>query len=141
VIKRPGYNYIDSNGNVVNQPISLLVYNENQDPTFVQANPGQVLNLADVNNGATFNLVGWISASYGMVQFTATVKLNDPNYVSPLKTRADGSQYVTISFSIQNFAGTVTKISIDFNVTLTAPLIKDIGQVYLPYVDLSITLK
>lgn len=130
-----------SNGNAITQPVTLLVYNENQDPYFVQANPGQVLNLADINNGTVFNLMGWIVASYGKVQFTATVKLNDPNYVSPLKTRADGSQYVTISFSITNFAGTSTKISIDFNVTTTATLIKDIGQQYLPYIDLSITLK
>ena len=85
--------------------------------------------------------MGWISASYGKVQFTATVKLNDANYVSALKTRADGSQYVTISFTIANFAGTTTKISIDFDVTTTAALIKDSGQVYLPYVDLSVTLK
>lgn len=130
-----------SNGNPITQPVTLLVYNENQDPTFVQANPGQVLNIADVNNGTVFNLMGWISASYGMVQFTATVKLNDPNYVSSIKTRADGTQYVTISFTISNFAGTTTKISIDFNVTTTAKLIKDIGQVYMPYIDLSITLK
>jgi len=135
------FSYTDGNGNVVTQPVSVLVYNEIQDPTFVQANPGTVLNLADVNNGATFNLVGWIAASYGQVHFTATVKLNDAKYVSALKTRADGSQYVTISFTIQNFAGTVTKISIDFDVTTTAALIKDIGQQYLPYVDLSTTLK
>jgi len=96
---------------------------------------------ADVNNGTVFNLVGWISASYGLVQFTATVKLNDPNYVSAIKTRADGTKYVTISFMIQNFAGTTTKISVDFDVTTTATLIKDIGQTYLPYVDLSVTLK
>ncbi len=100
-----------------------------------------VLNLADVNNGSIFNLSGWISASYGMVQFTATVKLNDAKYVSKLKTRADGTQYVSISFSIQNFAGTSTLISIDFNVTTSAALIKDLGQVNLPYTDLSTTLK
>ena len=129
-----------SNGQPITQPVTLLVYNENKDPSFIQANPGQVLNIADVNNGSVFNLTGWISASYGMVQFTATVKLNDPNYVSALKTRADGTQYVTISFTITNFAGTSTKISIDFNVTTTAALLKDSGQVYLPYVDLSVTL-
>jgi G8 domain len=129
------------NGNQVTQPVTLLVYDENQDPTFIQANPGQVLNIADVNNGTVFNLTGWISASYGMVNFTATVKLNDPNYVSAIQTRSDGTQFITISFSITNFAGTTTKISINFNVTTTATLIKDIGQVYLPYVDLSTTLK
>src|SRR5207248_9815032 len=84
VIKR-SFTYTDANKNVVTQPVTLLVYNENQDPTFIQANPGQVLNIADVNNGTVFNLSGWISASYGMVQFTATVKLNDPTYVSALK--------------------------------------------------------
>jgi hypothetical protein len=67
--------------------------------------------------------------------------LNDPTYVTAIKTRADGSQYVTISFPITNFAGTTTKISIDFNVTTTAKLIKDIGQVYMPFIDLSTTLK
>lgn len=139
VIKR-SFTYT-SKGSQVTQPVTLLVYNENQDPTFIQANPGQVLNIADINNGTVFNLTGWISASYGMVNFTATVKLNDPTYVSALKTRPDGSQYVTISFTITNFAGTTTKISIDFNVTTTAKLIKDIGQVYLPYIDLSVTLK
>jgi hypothetical protein len=66
---------------------------------------------------------------------------NDSNYVSAIKTRADGTQYVTISFSITNFAGTTTKISIDFNVTTTAKLIKVTNQVSLPYIDLSITLK
>jgi hypothetical protein len=80
-------------------------------------------------------------SNYGKVNFTATVKLNDPTYVSPLQTRSDGTQFITICFNIQNFAGTVTKISIDFDVTLSAPLIKDIGQLYLPYIDLSITLK
>ncbi len=129
------------NGKQVTQPVTLLVYNENQDPSFIQANPGQVLNIADVNNGTVFNLTGWIVASYGRVHFTATVKLNDPNYVSALKTRADGTQFVTISFMITNFAGTSTKISIDFNVTTTATLIKDTGQTYQPYIDLSITLK
>ncbi len=140
VIKR-AFTYTDGQGNTVTQPVTLLVYNENQDPTFVQANPGQVLNLADINNGSTFDLVGWIVASYGRVNFTATIKLNDTHYVSPVMTRADGSQYVTITFTIQNFAGTVTTIRINFDVTTTAPLLKDIGQVYLPYVDLSITLK
>lgn len=135
------FTYQDAQGNTVTQPISLLVYDEIQDPSFIQANPGQVLNLADVNNGAVFNLTGWIAASYGQVNFTATVKLNDARYVSALKTRADGTQYLTISFDIQNFAGTVTKISIDFDVTLTAPLLKDTNQVYLPYMDLSVTLK
>ncbi|MDB5392472.1 MAG: hypothetical protein JWM11_8118, partial [Planctomycetaceae bacterium] len=129
------------NGATVTQPISFLVYNENKDPTFIQANPGQVLNIADINNGTVFNLMGWISASYGKVNFTATVKLNDANYVSALKTRADGTHFVTISFNISNFAGTTTKISIDFDVTTTAKLIKDIGQIYLPYIDLSTTLK
>lgn len=138
VIKRT-FSYV-SNGQLITQPVSLLVYNEIQDPSFIQANPGQVLNLADVNNGTVFNLSGWISASYGKVQFTATVKLNDPKYVSALKTRADGTQYVTISFSITNFAGTTTQISIDFNVTTTATLIKDMGQKYLPYTDISTTL-
>jgi hypothetical protein len=130
-----------SNGQQITQPATLMVYNENQDPTFIQANPGQVLNIADINNGTVFNLTGWISASYGLVQFTATVKLNDPKYVSAIKTRADGSQYVTISFQISNFAGTVTTIRIDFTVTTTATLLKDIGQQYLPYIDLSVTLK
>jgi G8 domain len=130
-----------SNGKQITQPVTLLVYNENQDPSFLQANPGQILNIADINNGTVFDLTGWIVASYGQVHFTATVKLNDANYVSALKTRADGSQFVTISFTITNFAGTSTKISIDFTVTTTAKLIKDIGQVYLPYIDLSVTLK
>ncbi len=129
------------NGNPVTQPVTLLVYNENQDPSFIQANPGQVLNIADVNNGTVFNLTGWIVASYGREQFTATVKLNDPKYVSAIQTRADGTQFITISFTITNFAGTSTLISINFNVTTTATLIKDIGQTYLPYIDLSITLK
>lgn len=141
VIQR-SFTYLASDGQTtITKPVSLLVYNENQDPTFIQANPGQVLNIADVNNGATFNLTGWISASYGKVRFTATVKLNDAKYVSALKTRADGTKFITISFNIQNFAGTVTKISIDFNVTTSATLIKDSGQVYLPYLDLSTTLK
>ena len=61
--------------------------------------------------------------------------------MSAIKTRADGSQYLTISFTISNSAGTTTKISIDFNVTTTATLLKDMGQVYLPYINLSITLK
>jgi hypothetical protein len=128
------------NGKQITQPVSLLVYNENQDPAFIQANPGTVLNLADVKNGTVFNLTGWISASYGQIHFTSTIKLNDAKYVSALKTRADGSQFLTISFTIQNFAGTVTKISIDFDVTTTAPLIKDSNQTVLPYYDLSITL-
>ena len=51
------------------------------------------------------------------------------------------NQCITISFNISNFAGTVTKISIDFDVTTTAKLIKDIGQTYLPYYDLSLTLQ
>ena len=130
-----------SSGKTIVQPVSVLVYNENMDPTFIQANPGQILNIADVNNGTVFNLTGWIAASYGRVNFTATVKLNDPTYVSAMQTAADGSQYVTISFNITNFAGTTTKISINFTVTTTATLIKDQGQVYLPYISLSTTLK
>src|SRR5436189_6180023 len=44
VIKRT-FTYSTANGPVV-QPVTMLVYNENQDPSFIQANPGTVLNLA-----------------------------------------------------------------------------------------------
>lgn len=120
--------------------VSLFVNDENMDPSFINANPGMVLNIADVVNGTTFNLTGWIATSYGQIQFTSTVKLNDANYVSAIKTKADGTKFITISFNIQNFAGTTTKISIDFTVTANATLIKDLGQKTLPYTDLSVTL-
>ena len=53
---------------------------------------------------------------------------------------ADGSQFVTISFQIRDFAGNTMTVSLDFNVTTTATLVKDMSRRNEPLFDVSATL-
>lgn len=135
-----GWNLIQRT--ILGQTRTLLAYGDNIPPTIeFSATTPTTLNKADLDNGTTLNLdANLVDESFGKMHFNMTLKLNDSRYVSSLKTRADGSTYVTITFSIQDFAGNVSVVKLDMNVTLTATLIKDYNQKYLPYIDPSVTL-
>ena len=108
----------------------------------VRANLSTTLNKADLANGTSFVIDGQIlDDSFGSKHFNISIKLNDSNFVSPLKTRADGTQFVTISFQIKDFAGNTTLVNLDFNVTTTATLVKDMGRRNQPLFDVSATLQ
>lgn len=124
------------------QTRTILMYGDNIPPVLeFSASMPTKLNKADLDNGTQFVVTADIvDDSFGKMHFNMTLKLNDAKYVSALKTRADGTQFVTISFSIQDFAGNVSIIHLDMDVTLTAPLIKDINQKLLPNIQPSQTL-
>lgn len=121
---------------------TLLAYGDNIAPTIeLSASTPTVLNQADLDNGAVLMIsANIVDESFGKLHLDMPVKLNDPNYVSAVKTAANGSKFVTITFSIKDFAGNTTIVHLDFTVSLTARLIKDYGQKYLPYYDPSATL-
>jgi hypothetical protein len=127
---------------IAGQTRTLLVYGDNVAPTIeFAANTPTTLNKADIDNGAVLFLsANVVDDSFGKMNFSMSFKLNDPKFVSPMKTHTDGSQYVTITFSIHDFAGNVKVIKVDMKVTLAAPLIKDLNQKLLPYIDPSLTL-
>ena len=122
---------------------TLLVYGDVIGPTFqINANLSTTLNMADLANGTNFVIDGQIlDDSFGSRHFNITIKLNDANAVSVLKTRADGSQFVTISFQIRDFAGNTMTVSLDFNVTTTATLVKDMTRRNEPLFDVSASLQ
>lgn len=127
---------------ILGQTRTMLIYGDNIPPTLVlSANSPTTLNQADLDNGTMLNLSGDIvDDSTGSTHFTMSIKLNDPSAVSVQKTRPDGSKYVTITFAIRDQAGNTTIIHLDFTVQLSAILIKDQGQKYLPLIDPSATL-
>ena len=125
---------------------TLLVYGDTTDttgPTFaINPNLSTTLNKADLANGTSFVIDGQLlDDSFGSKHFNITIKLNDANFVSALKTRADGTQFVTISFQIKDFAGNTSMVNLDFNVTTTATLVKDMGRRNQPLFDVSATLQ
>ncbi|MBC7817735.1 MAG: hypothetical protein IAG10_12650, partial [Planctomycetaceae bacterium] len=98
-------------------------------------------NKADLDNGATLLVDGQLlDDSFGTLHFQQSIKLNDLKFVSALKTRADGTQYVTITITVQDWAKNKTIVNIDLNVTLTATLLKDIGRKDDPFFVSSNTL-
>ncbi len=121
---------------------TLLVYGDIIPPTFqVNSNLTTTLNNADIANGRRFVIDGQIlDDSFGSKHFNITIKLNDANSVSALKTRADGSRFVTISFQITDFAGNKSMVNLDFSVATTATLVKDLGRKNEPLFDVSATL-
>ena len=128
---------------ILNATRTFLVYGDIIGPTFqINPNLSTTLNKADIANGTSFVIDGQIlDDSFGSKHFNITIKLNDANNVSALKTRADGSQFVTISFQIKDFAGNTSMVNLDFTVTTTAILVKDMGRRNQPLFDVSATLQ
>ena len=119
------------------QPRTLLVYGDITVPTF-QFNPGlpRALNEADLRNGSTLVIDSYVwDDSSGPLRFAALVKLNDPNQVSAIRTRVNGTRYVTLSFSISDFAGNSSRIAFNLDVSSTARLIKDLNSQNMPLFD------
>ncbi len=127
---------------VLGQPRSFLVFGDDTPPNLqLSANMPGVINKADLDNGATLLIDGQlVDNSFGTRHFQQTIKLNDAKYVSALKTRADGSQFVTITLTIMDNAKNISTVHIDLNVTLTATLLKDIGRRDDPFFVSSETL-
>lgn len=127
---------------VLGQPRSFLIFSDDTPPSLqLSANMPGVLNKADLDNGSTLMIDGQlVDNSFGTRHFQQTIKLNDANYVSALKTRADGSQYVTITIIVEDRAKNKTTVHIDLAVTLTATLLKDIGRRDDPFFVSSETL-
>ncbi len=127
---------------VMGQPRSFLVFGDNTPPSLqLSAKMPGTINKADLDNGATLMVDGQVlDDSFGMLHFQQSIKLNDSKFVSALKTRADGTQYVTITITIQDWAKNKTIVNIDLNVTLTATLLKDIGRKDDPFFVSSNTL-
>ncbi len=122
---------------VLGQPRSLMVYGDVQAPTF-QFNPGlpTTLNLADLQRGTTLVIDNYIhDDSFGAKRTAVSIKLNDPQQVSELQTRADRTRFVTLTFSIQDFAGNSSQVKFDLGVTSTARLIKDLNPQNMPFFD------
>jgi hypothetical protein len=122
---------------------TLLVFGDNIPPTFQFAKGvPTTINRADLDTGASLQIDGNIlDNSFGQKHFTLTIKLNDASHVSAIKTRADGSQYVTLSFTVTDNAGNKYLASLDLTVTDTATLVRDIGIKNIPTVMPSITLQ
>ncbi len=115
---------------VLGQPRTLLVYGDNTPPNLqLDAKMPTTINKADLDNGATFQINAvQLDDSLGSQKFQQSIKLNDSKIVSALKTRADGTQFVTLTFTIQDLANNKTTIKLDLDVTFTAPLLKDFGR-------------
>ncbi len=136
----PGWNVVTRQ--VLGHPRSLLVYADSIAPTFQFATSmPTTINKADIDNGSNFVIEGNVlDDSFGRRHFYLLVKLNDARYISALQTRADGSQFVTLSFPVRDFAGNTSTASIDLTVTANATLQKDIGRKNLPTIIPSVTL-
>src|SRR5262249_20625721 len=123
-------------------PRTLLVYGDNTAPTFTaSASMPLVINKADLENGVTFFVDGFVvDDSFGQMHFVQGFKLNDAQHVSAPQTRADGSTFVTLSFTISDFAGNTAVVKLDLTVTSTAPLQSSLGRKNLPTILPSETL-
>jgi hypothetical protein len=120
---------------------TLLVYGDFTPPTF-EFNPGDIrtINKADIDNGATFVISGnIIDDSFGKRHFELAVKLNGNN-VSQIHKDAMGNDVITITFTIKDFAGNATTVSVDLQVSYNAILTKDIGRKDLETIQASETL-
>lgn len=115
---------------VLGQPRTLLVYSDNTPPSLqLNATMPTTINKADLDNGASFLIDAvLLDDSFGSRKFQQSIKLNDAKIVSPLKTKADGSLFVTLTFVVEDLAHNKSIIKVDLNVTYTATLLKDIGR-------------
>ena len=135
-----GWNLLPVAINGVNR--ALLVYGDDAPPAFsLNADTPTVVNQADIDNGSTLSIKGKIvDNSFGTRDFRASFKLNDPKHVTPVQTRADGSKFITLSFTIKDDAGNTFLVQIDFDVVNQATLLKDNGRKHLPTIRVSLTL-
>ncbi len=127
---------------VLGQPRTFLVFGDSTPPNLqLDAKMPTTINKADLDNGSAFLInAQLLDDSIGSQKFQQSIKLNDPKIVSALKTNADGTQFVTLTFTIEDLAKNKTIIKLDLNVTLTAPLLKDIGRKNDPFFVSSSTL-
>ncbi len=121
---------------------TLLVYGDFTPPTFAfNADIIRPINRADIDNGATFVIKGMIlDDSFGQRHFELAVKLNDPKYFSPVHKDPKGNDVITLTFTIKDFAGNATVVTVDLQVSYTAILTKDVDRKNLPTIQTSNTL-
>jgi hypothetical protein len=139
---RPGWNLLQVTLPGSSQPRTLLVFGDDVPPTFQFGPqfPG-VINQADIDNGATLVVEGDIlDNSFGSMHYRQSFRLNDATHFSAVQTRADGSHYVVLSFTIHDFAGNTYLVTTELTVTDTATLIQNIGMLNLPTIAPSRTL-
>lgn len=127
---------------VLGQPRTILIYGDNTPPSLqLDANTPTTINKTELDNGASFMIdAQLIDDSFGTRHFQQFIKLNDSKIVSALKTRADASMYVTLTFTVEDMAHNKSIINVDLNVTYTASLLKDIGRMNDPFFVPSSTL-
>jgi hypothetical protein len=121
---------------------TLLVYGDFTPPAF-QWDTGVLrpINRADIDNGATFVISGsLLDDSFGKRHFELAVKLNDSKYFSQVHKNAFGMDVITLTFTIKDFAGNMTTVSVGLQVSYTATLTKDVGRKDLPTIPASSTL-
>src|SRR5262249_6983753 len=123
---RAGWNLLTITLPGSTQTRTLLVFGDDIPPTFqVGAGVPGTINQADIDTGTSFLVTGDIlDNSFGTMHFSQSFRLNDTSHVVE-QTRADGSRFVTLSFTIHDFAGNTYLVSMDLNVTDTAPLVQD----------------
>ena len=68
------------------------------------------------------------------------MKLNDPKYFSPIHKDANGNDIITLTFTIKDFAGNATVVTVDLQVSYNAILTKDVDRKNLPTIQASTTL-
>jgi hypothetical protein len=146
-VKEASTTTLHSGWNLLTRPIAgstrtLLVYGDFTPPTF-EFNAGIIrpINRADIDNGATFVIMGSIiDDSFGKRPFELDVKLNDPKYFSPVHKDSSGNDVITLTFTVKDFAGNTFPVVIDLQVSYTAILTKDVGRKDLPTSPASTTL-
>lgn len=111
-----GWNFLTRS--VAGMDRTFLVYNDLESPSFTpRSNSPTSVRQTDLDSGATFILWGTIKDdSYGNLTSGVAAKLNDPKYFSTVKTRPDGSRYVTLSFTIKDIVGNQALVAIDLTV-------------------------
>jgi hypothetical protein len=140
----PGWNVVTRQ--IVGQTRSLLVYDDVMPPSFVpDPTLTNVINPADLDNGSTYYVEGTVvDDSFGKMNFRLAIKLNDPSHVSALQseTETDGTvrQFVNLTFTIQDFAGNTTLVTLKLYVDPNAPTLNMIGYKNLPTIAPSVTL-
>ena len=96
----------------------MFVYGDNVGPGFTLGkNTLTTINVADLNNGATLSIQGYITDDSAAPRFIQQdIKLNDAKHVSAVQSDALGS-FIIVSFTISDYAGNTTTVELRIAVT------------------------
>ena len=121
---------------------TLLVYGDNIPPSFlIDSGVPTTINVADVNNGATWVLQGNIyDDSFGRMFFRKNFSLSDKKYFTPVFDASNNMVELDFSMVIKDFAGNATVYTLKLTVNATAPLQGDLGRKNLPDITPSVTV-